>query len=125
MSIGNHIIIDITFDPNNNLQDELLAPLLFELSIRSIKRYMNIIHTHLYIFDKTKGEEPGWTSCVLLDSSHFTSHCYSERGMISMDLFTCQCDIENHERIMNDILSGIYAFFDDTKVRLRTNLKRF
>ena len=32
---------------------------------------------------------PGFTSCVLIDESHVTSHCYSDRGWLAVDVFTC------------------------------------
>ena len=36
------------------------------------------------------GNSPlGFTSCVLIDESHVTAHCYSDRGWLAVDVFTC------------------------------------
>mmetsp|Transcript_24416 Transcript_24416/g.30445 ORF Transcript_24416/g.30445 Transcript_24416/m.30445 type:complete len:216 (+) Transcript_24416:100-747(+) len=37
-----------------------------------------------------QGESPpGFTSVVLIDESHVTAHCYSDRGLLAIDAFTC------------------------------------
>lgn len=33
--------------------------------------------------------EEGFTSVLLLDASHFTSHAYTKRGLLAFDIFTC------------------------------------
>ena len=45
---------------------------------------------------------PGFTSCVLIDESHVTAHCYSDRGWLAIDVFTCGANtqmprVSNHE----------------------------
>lgn len=32
---------------------------------------------------------PGFTSVVLIDESHITAHCYSDKGLLAIDVFTC------------------------------------
>ena len=32
---------------------------------------------------------PGFTSVILIDESHVTAHCYSDRGWLAIDVFTC------------------------------------
>ena len=32
---------------------------------------------------------PGFAAVVLIDESHVTAHCYSERGILAIDVFTC------------------------------------
>lgn len=32
---------------------------------------------------------PGFTACVLIDESHVTAHCYSDKGWLAVDVFTC------------------------------------
>ena len=36
-----------------------------------------------------KTSPPGFAAVVLLDESHFTAHCYSQKGWLSIDCFTC------------------------------------
>ena len=47
------------------------------------------------IFEQFDGSTspPGFAAVVLLDESHVTAHCYSEKGWLAIDCFTCgTCD---------------------------------
>ena len=46
------------------------------------------VHSHVESFDGTKSP-PGFASVVLIDESHVSAHCYSERGLLAIDVFTC------------------------------------
>lgn len=85
-----HIFIDFKeiYDDEN-----VLGEFIFQLMIETIlnKTHMKIVHKHLCILNDNT--PPGFTSCLLLDSSHFTSHCYSKKGTLSCDLFTCNTDL--------------------------------
>jgi S-adenosylmethionine decarboxylase len=82
---GSHVLCDfIDFKGN----EYVLGNFLFDLMIKAINRTtMTIVHKHLEILNKNT--PAGFTSVLLLDSSHFTSHCYSELGLLSLDIFTC------------------------------------
>ena len=45
------------------------------------------VHSHLEILEIDT--PPGFTSVVLIDESHITAHCYSDRGLLAIDVFTC------------------------------------
>jgi S-adenosylmethionine decarboxylase len=32
---------------------------------------------------------PGFAAVVLIDESHVSAHCYSNRGLLAIDIFTC------------------------------------
>ena len=84
-----HVFIDI----RNIFGDEFeLGKFIFELMIKTIldKTCMKIVHQHLCVLNIDT--PPGFTSVLLLDSSHFTSHSYSKKGTLSCDLFTCGTD---------------------------------
>lgn len=50
------------------------------------------VHSHVEQFDGITSP-PGFAAVVLLDESHVTAHCYSEKGWLAIDCFTCgQCD---------------------------------
>ena len=50
------------------------------------------VHSHVEQFDGNTSP-PGFAAVVLLDESHLTAHCYSEKGWLAIDCFTCgQCD---------------------------------
>jgi S-adenosylmethionine decarboxylase len=50
------------------------------------------VHSHVEQFDGITSP-PGFAAVVLLDESHVTAHCYSQKGWLAIDCFTCgQCD---------------------------------
>ena len=46
------------------------------------------VHSHVEEFDGTKSP-PGFAAVVLLDESHVSAHCYYEKGLLAIDVFTC------------------------------------
>jgi S-adenosylmethionine decarboxylase len=83
---GKHIFVDFMGIKDNEKE---LGEFVFELMIKSVvnNSNMKIVHKHLEILNGDT--PPGFTSVLLLDESHFTSHCYSEEGLLAIDLFTC------------------------------------
>jgi S-adenosylmethionine decarboxylase len=82
---GTHILADYTNVFGNEKE---IGNFVFELMIECInKTDMKIVHKKLCILNDDT--PPGFTSVLLLDASHFSSHCYSEDGLLSIDLFTC------------------------------------
>jgi S-adenosylmethionine/arginine decarboxylase-like enzyme len=97
-----HIFIDFLEIYGNEYE---LGEFIFGLMVSTIlnKTCMKIVHQHLCILNENT--PPGFTSVLLLDSSHFTSHCYSKRGSLSCDLFTCNTDLS--------VLKEAVTFFID------------
>lgn len=90
MTTSCHIFLDY----QDIYDDEYsLGKFIFHLMVSTIleKTCMRIVHQHLCILNEDT--PPGFTSVLLLDSSHFTSHCYSKKGTLSCDLFTCNTDL--------------------------------
>ncbi len=46
------------------------------------------VHAHVEEFDGAVSP-PGFAAVVLLDESHISAHCYSDRGWLAIDCFTC------------------------------------
>ena len=46
------------------------------------------VHAHVAQFDGTVSPV-GFAAVVLLDESHVSAHCYSEKGWLAIDCFTC------------------------------------
>jgi len=46
------------------------------------------VHSHVAQFDGD-GSPPGFAAVVLIDESHVSAHCYSDRGLLAIDIFTC------------------------------------
>ena len=112
---GSHVLADFT---GLGLGDEYeIGNFIFNLMIEAIDQTsMKIVHSHLEILNKDT--PPGFTSGILLlDSSHFTAHCYSDLGIIAMDLFTC--DGEDH---ITDVMS-VMKYVQNKIVKKYPNVK--
>lgn len=82
---GIHVLADYTNIIGNEKE---LGEFVFNLMIECInKTDMKIVHKNLSILNGDT--PPGFTSVLLLDASHFSSHCYSDEGLLAIDLFTC------------------------------------
>ena len=46
------------------------------------------VHAHVENFDGSISPL-GFAAAVLIDESHVSAHCYSERGLLAIDAFTC------------------------------------
>ena len=87
---------------------------------------MKIVHKHLEILNKDT--PPGFTSGILmLDSSHFTSHSYTDLGIIAMDIFTCSNAIHttNVLEVMEYVKDELLKEFPEIKCTYLQNHKRF
>ena len=85
---GKIVMCDI-IDFHCNEQDGYMIHEMMKDTIKEKCPTMRIVGENLRIFCSENNEEEGFTSVLLLDSSHFSCHCYSKEGMISVDLFTC------------------------------------
>ena len=47
------------------------------------------VHSHAEVFAAGGPTPQGFTSVCLLDESHVSSHCYSDDGLLAIDIFTC------------------------------------
>ena len=66
---------------------------------------------------------PGFTAIILIDESHCSSHCYSDRGWLAIDVFTC--GKTNPKLVMNYIEDQIRSDYPSLKCTYRKNHKRF
>nr|AIF20807.1 S-adenosylmethionine decarboxylase [uncultured marine group II/III euryarchaeote KM3_94_C01] len=86
VSDGKHVTLDYIgyVSPNGNDAEWMLA-LLSEAAAKAGARE---VHAHAESFDGSVSP-PGFAAVVLLDESHVSAHCYSERGLLAIDAFTC------------------------------------
>lgn len=66
----------------------------------------NVLMTHIEAFDG-KTSPPGFASVCLLNESHITAHCYSDMGLMAVDIFTCGSDPSATERVAEHIAAHI------------------
>lgn len=60
---------------------ELMRDCIRECGIREV-------HAHVESFDG-QISPPGFAAVVLIDESHVSAHCYSNSGLLAIDVFTC------------------------------------
>lgn len=125
---GNHTFGDFVFDESIS-QDELklLATNIFKAMETCIRRTsMKIVHKQLVILgdDENIGTTPaGFTSVLLLDESHCSAHCYSDDGLLALDVFTC--GLTDPKKIMEDIEQEIKLIYPTFRCIFNGNHKRF
>ncbi|HII52994.1 MAG TPA: hypothetical protein HA329_04365, partial [Candidatus Thalassarchaeaceae archaeon] len=101
---GKHVYVDyVGFQSNQSPIDgrwmlKILQNAVNECGIREV-------HSHVEIFDG-KHSPPGFAAVVLIDESHVSAHCYSDRGWLAIDAFTCgDHDPENIMDIIHESLT--------------------
>jgi len=119
---GSHIMIDYyklqIYDANK------FANFVFSLmkDIISIYSSMTIVHSHLHIFNPLL-TNPGFTSVLLLDESHFSAHCYSDDGLLAIDLFTC--GITDTKTLITLFHNKLLENYPDAEFKILHTLERF
>ena len=84
---GKHVYVDyVGFQPNQRSQDGRWILKILQNAVN--KCGIREVHSHVEIFD---GEHspPGFAAVVLIDESPVSAHCYSDRGWLAIDAFTC------------------------------------
>jgi S-adenosylmethionine/arginine decarboxylase-like enzyme len=92
---GNHVFADFVWDvtkdnlDGEDFSDHVFGDFVFETMKKAIQQTnMTIVHSKLCILGE--GDSiPGWTSVILIDESHYSSHSYTDRGLLALDIFTC------------------------------------
>ena len=83
---GGHVVLDyIGYSPPVEDDGDWMLQLLRGCVQRSGARE---VHSHAAQFDGTESP-PGFAAVVLIDESHVSAHCYSESGLLAIDIFTC------------------------------------
>jgi S-adenosylmethionine decarboxylase len=116
---GNHILVDYIGLYGDEKE---LGEFIFNLMIQCIENTkMKIVHRQLVILNGDT--QPGFTSVLLLDESHMTSHCYSDEGNLAVDIFTCgQTDTF---KVIENFNHELLKKYPDVKITYQENHKRF
>ncbi len=80
------------------------------------------VHSHVENFDGTISP-PGFAAVVLLDESHISAHCYSDRGWLAIDAFTC--GNTDPARIIEMIEAELEKNYPDMIINRRKRSERF
>ena len=117
---GNHVFLDyVNFFTN----EKDIGLIILEIMRDCVnKAGVKEVHSHVEIFDGLESP-PGFASIVLIDESHVTAHCYSEDGLLAIDVFTCG---NNNPNIIADSLhNNLLKISENLKLIKRSNVKRF
>ena len=80
------------------------------------------VHAHVAEFDGI--ESPlGFAAVVLIDESHVSAHCYSERGLLAIDV--CTCGGDNPEPIADSIHTSLGTGIPGLRLITRKRVERF
>ena len=85
-SRGGHVVLDYTgysspVDDDGEWMLQVLRDCVHGAGIKEV-------HAHVAQFDGSESP-PGFAAVVLIDESHVSAHCYSDRGLLAIDIFTC------------------------------------
>ena len=83
---GGHVVLDYTgysppVDEDGVWMLQVMRDCVNRAGIREV-------HAHVAQFDGSESP-PGFAAVVLIDESHVSAHCYSESGLLAIDIFTC------------------------------------
>ena len=119
---GKHIFADFIWNNDLSITDDVLAETIFKIMENAINQTnMTIVHKKLCILGDTS--PPGFTAILLLDESHCSAHCYSDRGWLAIDAFTC--GNTNPVPILDYIKNEIKKEFPTLKCTYLKKHKRF
>ena len=124
---GSHVFADFIWDVSTeNIDHSQFAENIFKIMQDAINQTkMTIVHQKLCKLgiDDNFETPPGFTAIILIDESHCSSHCYSDRGWLAIDVFTC--GKTNPKLVMNYIEDQIRSDYPSLKCTYRKNHKRF
>jgi S-adenosylmethionine decarboxylase len=119
---GKHATIDLH---NFIIDSKVGGEFIFDLMIKSLElSTCREVHKKLVILGLDDESPPGFTSVVLIDESHITAHCYSDRGWLAIDVFTCGKQSEPLKMI-EFIHDNIVKKFPDVVAVQKKEINRF
>lgn len=119
-SHGKHILLDCTeFFPTSSFDGNDMLELMQKAVNKS---HAKEVHAHVEIFDGSNSP-PGFAAVVLLDESHVSAHCYSDRGLLAIDAFTCGGT--DPTSIVEELKQALYELSPTTVLMQQKSVDRF
>ena len=117
---GSHVYVDcLGYTPPNSNDGEWMLKVMQE-SVRLSQ--VREVHSHVEQFDGSVSPI-GFAAMVLIDESHVSAHCYSERGWLALDSFTCGGT--DADGIMDKLLQEIKSAIPSLRIIRREKVDRF
>ena len=119
---GKHATLDVK---NFVVDSKVGGEFIFDLMTKSLElSTCRQVHKKLVLLGLEGESPPGFTSVVLIDESHITAHCYSDRGWLAIDVFTCGTNSSPIDMI-DFIYQNIQDHYPDVVVAQRKEINRF
>ena len=119
-SHGKHIFLDCTeFFPASSFNGHDMLELMQKAVGKSDAKE---VHAYVEIFDGSTSP-PGFAAVVLLDESHVSAHCYSDRGLLAIDAFTCGGT--DPTSIVEELKQALYELSPATVLVQQKSVDRF
>ena len=80
------------------------------------------VHSHVEVFDGSESPS-GFAAVVLIDESHVTAHCYSDEGLLAIDVFTC--GTHDPEQVVELIHEGLISEIEGVTLVRKERVSRF
>ena len=117
---GKHIFLDCTeFFPSSAFNGHDMLAIMKQAVDNSDARE---VHSHVDVFDGSVSP-PGFASVVLLDESHVSAHCYSDRGLLAIDAFTCGGT--DPKTIIDQIKESLLEHCSSLEIMQEKSIERF
>ncbi len=119
-ALGSHILMDFR-NYNPSISNDGIKVL--EIMKAAVKKSgVREVHSHIEEFDGILSPV-GFASVVLIDESHITAHCYSEREILAIDVFTCGPN--EPDKIANEIHKSLKSICPKIRLTSMKKIERF
>ena len=119
---GSHVLLDfVGFNSDNPREcgEWTLGVLRDAVASHGVRE----VHHKLVILGEEDESPPGFTAVALLDESHVTAHCYSDSGLLAVDVFTC--GVHDPRPLASDIRKEVEAHMPGVECILEETIGRF
>ena len=120
-SHGKHVYVDyVDFQPLGQSEDGQWILQILQNAVETCG--IREVHAHVEVFDGDVSP-PGFAAVVLIDESHVSAHCYSDRGWLAIDAFTC--GDHDPEKIVDIIHENLISASPNITQLRRDSVERF
>jgi len=121
---GFHVILDYS-NLVSSETSEVLTNNIVKILEETVKvAELNVLDRSINVLGKNTGTPPGFAITYTLDQSHMTAHCYSNLGILAVDIFTCG-DISKGKKAGEYFMKEIKMVYPMIALRSKHLLKRF
>ncbi len=119
-ALGSHILMDFRNYNPSTANDGIRVLEIMKAAVK--KSGVREVHSHIEEFDGILSPV-GFASVVLIDESHITAHCYSEREILAIDVFTCGPN--EPDKIANEIHKSLKSICPKIRLTSMKKIERF